>query len=519
MQVESDELILLLAAIILSFAVKLVIMSVAVAAIIPKKKWTPSPRSVEEVTQLLQPEKGCRLNELKLCWREPRTKNESVGLLTKRNVASLERALKKTPSRITRVSVGWKHGGDRKSLIKLLQVFINEAHAPPLQPVDSIELVLAAWVPDSVLVQMLLTYASRLESLHIQATRMKVRTTKPNPLRFKNAYQSVHAVDYVLEEESVAKLFGNPKLANALTGLTSLSLVDCDVLDEEVDILVNYLWQRARASAVETLSLRSNRHMSPSALQKLAQAPVSHSLDLSLCDITNSGASALARAFASENRIGWRQRNSVVLKELTISGNYQIDERGFTALYSVVPYQVQHWNMSYCDITENQSLVILEELTTPLSLPTIPLQELTLQGLKMHSPAACQVIQSILRGNRSLTKICISDPKYPTPISVPNLQIIAEGLRYHYGLQELELDMRPLKVEELLSKEMEGDEVRQVHDAFQFYLLLNRAGRKMLQNSDQFDKNAWIQALFKARLSGRLDVLYWLLSNSVVYLF
>lgn len=475
--------------------------------------WTPSPRSIEEVIQQLKPEQGCRLDELRLCWREPRTKNDSMGLLTKKNVASLEKAIQKTPSRINHLSIGWKHGGNRKSLINLLQLFVNHADTPALQPVNSIELVLTSWIPDTVLIQMLLPYASRLGTLHIQATRMKVRSAKPNPFRWKNTYQSVHAVDYVLEEESVAKIFANPKLASALTTLTSLSLVDCDVLDEDIDILVKHLWQRSKICAVESLSLRSNRHMSPAALQKVAQAPVSKSLDLSLCDISNLGASALARAFAADNQLGWRQKNAVILGDFVVSGNYRVDERGFAALCRVVPYQVRHWNMSYCDISDHQSLVILQELVTPLSLVTIPLQELTLRGLKVSNPVTCQVVQTILRNNCSLIKLSIDDPKYPMPISFSNLQIIVEGLKHHYSLRELQLDMRPRRVQEMTR------EVRHVHDALEMYLLLNRAGRRILQNDNQFDKGAWVQALFKARLSGRLDVLYWLLRNSVVHLF
>ena len=475
--------------------------------------WSPSPRSIEEVIHQLKPEQGCRLDELRLCWREPRTKNDSMGLLTKKNVVSLEKAIQKTPSRITNLSIGWKHGGNRKSLIQLLQVFVNHADTPALQPIDSIELVLTSWIPDTVLIQMLLPYASRLGSLHIQATRMKVRSAKPNPFRWKNAYQSVHAVDYVLEEESVAKIFANPKLASALTTLTSLSLVDCDVLDEDVDILVKHLWRRSKICAVESLSLRSNRHMSPAALQKVAQAPVSKSLDLSLCDMSNLGASALARAFASDNRSGWRQNNSVILRDFIITGNYQIDDRGFAALCRVVPHQVQHWNMSYCDISDHQSLVILQELVAPLSFTTLPLEELTLRGLKLSNPMTCQVIQTIFRNNCSLIKLSIDDPKYPMPISFPNLRIIVEGLKYHYSLQELQLDINPRRVQEMTA------EVRHAHDTLEMYLLLNRAGRRILQNDNQFDKGAWIRALFKARLSGRLDVLYWLLRNSVVHLF
>lgn len=484
-----------------------------------KKKWSPSHKSVEEITQLLKAEQGPRLEELKLCWREPRTKNESVGLLTKKNVAGLEKAIKKTPSLITHLSLGWKHGGDRKSLIQLLQVFINHSNAPALELVDSVELVLATWVPDSTLLQLLLLYASRLKSLKIQSTRMKVRTTKAKPDLFQNTYQSVHAIDYVLEEESVAKIFTNPKLTDALTSLKSLSLIDCDVLDEEVDIVIAFLVLRSEgkvngASTIENLSLRSNRHMSPDALQKLVQAPVSHSLDFSLCDIKNLGVTALARAFAPDNRESWRQQNSVILKKLIISGNYQIDERGFSQLCRSVPYQVQNWNMSYCDITDHQSRVILQELVTPLLLPSTPLQELTLQGLKINNPVACEAIQRILLNNRSLTTLVMNDPKYPNPTSVPNMRTIADGLRHHYGLQELQLDMRPLR-----AKETKCGVLLQVVDTFEFYLALNRAGRRMLQNSHQIDKAVWVEALLDASLSGRLDVLYWMLSNAVVHLF
>lgn len=485
------------------------------------RKWSSAPKSIEEITELLK-EQGSRLDELNLLWREPRTKNDSVGLLTKKNVAGLEKALKKTRSRINQLSIGWKHGGDRKSLIRLLQLFMNLAEEPSLQPVDSIELVLASWVPDAVLLQLLTPYASRLKCLHIQATRMKVRTIKQHTLEFKNIYQSVHAVGDVLEEESVASIFGIPELANSLTLLTSLSLKDCDVLDEDIDVLGKFLWRRAGTvgtGAIKHLSLRGNRHMGAAALRKIAQAPVSHSLDMSLCDIGDSGANALALAFAPDNPSGWRQRHGIRLEELVLSGNYQIDEHGFTRLCRIIPNQVQRWIMSYCDITDHQSLVILQELVAPLSSPTCLLKELTIQGLKIGNQEACETIRSILQSNRSLTKLCVDDPKYPTFVSTPKLKVILEGLKEHYSLKVFELDRRRWKAHDFLSQETKLTVEWQVYDAFEFYLLLNRAGRKILQNSDEFDKRAWVRVLCQARLYKRLDVVYWLLSNSVITLF
>jgi len=396
-----------------------------------------------------------------------------------------------------------------------------------------------AWVPDSVLLQLLMVYGPQLKELHIQNTRIKVRHPANKPECFKNVYQSVHAVQYVLIEESVAKLLGDPHLTSQLKQLTSLALVDCDILDDEVDLLVRFLWLHSvqAGKALESLSLRSNRHMSPASFQKLCQAPVSHRLDLSLCDIKNKGGQAIAHAFESGS--GWRQKHNVILKELVLSGSYQLDEFGFRPLASVVPHCVQKWDLSYCDMNEHQTQELLNELKHQLEeIPTAvsgnhyappnttitscPLQELIVQGAKMNNPEACRAIQSILQTNRSLVKIRLDDPKYPQPLSIPNLQLIVEGLEHHYGLQEFALDLHSMRRQVQLSpSEEKCMEACTVRDSLDYYLILNRSGRNILQKDDDygFDKEAWFSALLKARLSRRTDVLYWFVRNSVVQMF
>ena len=119
--------------------------------------------------------------------------------------------------------------------------------------------------------------------------------------------------------------------------------------------------------------------MSPRSLQRIVHAPVSGRLDLSLCNITNGGALAIARALQPDNRANWRQQHNVTLGELSMCGNYQLDEVGFVALARTCPNQVQQWDASYCDWNENQTFLLLEEMTPSLLPPSCPLKELILQ--------------------------------------------------------------------------------------------------------------------------------------------
>ena len=478
-------------------------------------KWSAPLRTVEEVTELLQPSHGFRLDELKLCWYQPQNKNDGKGLLTKRNIAALEKALKKTPSRFLSLSIGWKHGGNRKHLVQLLQLFIRSGSLPAMQTLESLEIVLDAWIPEPILLQLLVTQASHLKKLHIQATRMKVRT-KNDTFVGKNVYQTLHSADqYVLREQSVAQLLLAPALSKNLKQLKSLSLIDCDILDEDVEVLVQFLWQRP--IPVDNLNLRSNRHMSPESLQSICEAPVVEKIDLSLCDIGNGGALAMERAFAADNRVGWRQNNGKWLKELVMCGNYQLDHIGFVALCRTILAHVEHWNLSYCDMTEHQTLSILETFIHSLPPMDGPLREVTLQGAKVGNEEACQAIGQLLRHNRTLVHIRIDDPKYPMSIPSQYLKYIVDGLHHNYVVQDLYVDMFRTKQPERGSKEEEED--RLIRDGLTFYLLLNRSGRSILQSDRQVNKEEWIQVLGKARWTRRLDVLYWLLRNCVVQMF
>jgi len=485
-------------------------------------KWAPPLRSVEETTRLLKPDSRGFLDEVKLCWREPgvlkKDSSLSAGVLNKKNLASLERALKKTPSRLKNLSVGWKHGGSRKPLIQLLQLFANHSGRPALKDLESIELVLAAWIPDSTLLQLLLPYAPQLKTLHIQATRMKVKTKKHTTSFFKNMYQSVNAVEYVLEEESVVKILSVPTLTSQLTNLTTLSFVDCDILDAEVDILLKFLWRQYSRSGLPILNLRSNRHMSARSLQRLVNAPVSERLDLSLCDITSGDAMAIARALQPGNRANWRQENNITLQELSMCGNYQLDEVGFVPLARCCPSQVQQWDLSYCDWNENQTFVLLEEMAPSLMDPSCSLKELSLQGAKINNENVCRSIRKILRVNRSLVKMTLDDPKYTMPMSILNMQTIVQGLKCNYNLQELHLDLHSLRRQKRMYPGT-FETASRVYNEMEFFLILNRAGRGLLQSDAYLEKQAWMAALLKARQSGRVDVLFWLLRNGVVHLF
>lgn len=478
-------------------------------------KWSPPLRTLEEVICLLKPRHGPRLKELSLCWRDPpklpvgethSSSFSSTKILHKKTLSQLDKALRTTPSRISKISIGHKHGDNQKGVLQLLQVLVTQAASPALkQSLECLELVLLTWVPEELLVQLLLPFASQLRSLHIQATPLQKKTPLP-PSRtvFKNTYQSVQAVDYSLRQESSLTLLAHPPLAQSLANLTSLKFIDANVTDREIDILVKFLDRHYKQTGIQTLSLRSNRNLTPTALAKICQAPVSVSLDLSLCNIRHAGALAMARAMTQGS---WRQRHNVILQELILAGNYQLEDESWVALCRSCPYQVKHWNLSYCDMNEHKSLVVLRELLPILTRgDDCPLTQLTLQGFPINHSQACAVLGTILQHNRSLTALRLNDPRSPRFLTPPLLQTLVLGLKHHYGIKELALDLRSSP---------------QLVNEMEFYLCLNRAGRQILQDDNQLmhSKQAWIETLARARHSGRIDVLFWLVRNGVVHLF
>ena len=227
-------------------------------------------------------------------------------------------------------------------------------------------------------------------------------------------------------------------------------------------------------------------------------------------------------------KCGRHRPDTPTLKEFILCGNYQLDHRGFVALTKVIPHNVEHWNMSYCDMSEYQTLATLQELNVQCNDATCPptLTALTLQGAKMCNEDACEALAHLLNMNRSLVRITIDDPKYPLPsLSTSLLAILVEGLQYNYGLTQLQLNLSPLGQQQRTNRRRYTtatslrqalEEERTVRDTLDFYLELNRAGRKILQDEHHHDRHQMLQAIQKARLSSRrLDVLYWLIRNSL----
>jgi hypothetical protein len=147
-----------------------------------------------------------------------------------------------------------------------------------------------------------------------------------------------------------------------------------------------------------------------------------------------------------------------------------------------------------------------------------PLTQLTMQGFTINNSQACAILATILQYNRSLTSWRLDDPKNPRFLTSTEFQtIIQQGLKHHYAIKDLVLDVGPSSSRSklLLRQEME------------FYLCLNRAGRQLLQQDNNVlvqSKQAWIETLARARhwSSGgqqRIDVLFWLIRNGVNHLF
>ena len=446
-----------------------------------------------------------------LCWRLKHNEltklkvgfgEENDDYLTStKNAAKLERALRHNTS-LRHVSIGWRHSS-RDAMCILVRAVAKYSRLVSLQ------LILDDWLPESLLKMLIHNQATTLETLDLRCVQVLRRnplgklcceiTVPASSSEFMRSGASHHrrgtktipdrystTCDHCIVSRVLIQMRGS-----YFPRLKSLHLQDIGMQDSHAVMLADFLHIRG---GLEELVVRSNRSLGPRGVAILCQAPVTKTLDLSLCDMDPQTAAALAPAIAAR---------SFPLGELLICGNYRMGTPALLQLFQpAVCRKLKALNASYCDINDHR---VNEMLTAMGSLDhSSRLERLIVNGSLVANERTAASWASLLEKNLApLRCIHMDDPKQPKIWNRHQLEILAEGLRNNYELEDLKFDT--------FSKSLE---MRSVLSKIQFYLRLNRAGRRilLLRGNEANESIDWFDVI--ARGGNDLDVTYWLVRHS-----
>lgn len=426
------------------------------------------PTSLAELCAAL---KANELEELKLGWKS------SDFLTARRSIPLLERALSNNTS-VTSVSIGWRKK-EKMLLIKALGLI--GGHCKEL---TKLQLVLDDWIPEPLLLN-LLAQQTDLVELDIRMTRVMRRDCCREFDRCPVVMQSV--CDHSVISRVVVRL-------NNHAALTTLKLMDCNMNDSAAVQLAAFLQERG---GIDTLSLRNNRTLRGRGLAAICQAAVHESLDLSLCDFDGEDAEIIADALAVRE---------TVLGELKLCGNYQIDIDGMLKLTSAACCEkMQALDVSHCGYTDSKAVKTLSALS---KLGVSQLRRLTMEGMLLTSNEAVRALCQLLSSASSLRVISIdkSTEHNQNQIGVQQLQSVLEAVQDNYEIEQLDI----------------GRHLTLVWRQIEFYLGLNRAGRRILRaqpavvgrrgSNAAVDEADWYDVL--AGSGGDMSTLYWIVRES-----
>jgi hypothetical protein len=335
--------------------------------------------------------------------------------------------------------------------------------------VKHLQLCLDTWVPESTLAK--IVSRNKLESLDLRAMRIQVRcVSDPRDNRGRFSVPSSSGTD-----DSILRI-----LPNLSKSITSLGLVDCDLTTPEIPLFAKALKNRG----LSHLSLRLNRQLDGEWKHLLNMGL--QSLDLSLCDLDFHMGFDLARALEKSFAIGSR------LEKLNVAGNYRLAP-AVPQLVRVAATGLMHFNCSFCDVQNKLQHDVFDILAT---VPNCTLRSFHMQSTRVQD--ASSLIKCVQQ-NRSLQSLVISHPKETFPLSREDLKLLNQALPLNYHLGRFQFDCER--------------QYWKYRDSMQFWLQLNKCGRRLLWNDNK--GLSWSMVLARAAQLPDKQVLQWLVHNGV----
>lgn len=441
------------------------------------------------------------LTEIKLGFDE-------VHFYSKRDVTSLikfvkerllHRLLLDKHSCLKSIRIGWRLpdfavGPVLEQLIPLLM-------QDPIR-VSHIHLNLNTWVPEDCLRR--IVSCPTIESLDLRAIRVRVPISVVSSSRSDGSLQPFHRNQRFHSEGHNVQIGSNHDPTSNTTpyidksiiqiipfisvNVQCLKLIDCDLNRQHVAVLCDII--RRKLHCLRHLSLRHNRNLD-GGFNELFNLHRLKSLDLSLCDLDASDGYWLGKALEQVDSVNQGHG----LEKLCLAGNYRM-ARAIPDLVSLAAIRLKELDCSFCEVHGKLQQQVFGILASSASCT---LRSFAMKGTRLHDVSA---LAECIRSNTSLRRLVLDHPREPLCVNYDGVEQIFSALKENYSIQVLKLDI----------EKKEGP-MNEILVDMEFWLDLNRCGRRAILPDNKDGHKGWQNILAQAAAKDDVNVLFWLVKH------
>lgn len=267
----------------------------------------------------------------------------------------------------------------------------------------------------------------------------------------------------------------------------TLKLIDCDLNGQHISVLCAII--RRKMHALQHLSLRHNRDLD-GGYKNLFDLRYLKSLDLSLCDLGPDDGYCLGRAVSQLDAANC----SNGLEKLSLAGNYRLSAT-IPDLISSAATRLRELDCSFCDVQGERQAQVFRILA---STSDCSLRSFAMQGTRLNDVAD---LTKLIRTNTSLRRLVLNHPREPVYVDLHGMEQIRSAFKLNYTIQVLKLDVR------------RRGQIKEILDDMEFWLELNRCGRRAILQDNNIGSKGWATILAQAAANDDVNVLFWLLRH------
>jgi hypothetical protein len=264
----------------------------------------------------------------------------------------------------------------------------------------------------------------------------------------------------------------------------TLKLMNCGITQHHVVKLCESI--RGRMHGLKELSLRQNFSLD-GGYHDLLALPRIKSLDLSLCDLDETDGYWLGR--------GILKRENKNLDKLSLAGNYRISNAIPEVVRSAAS-GLTEMDCSFCGLNVGSQREVFDILA---EIPNCTIKSFLMQGIMLTDGEA---LANCIRKNTSLRHLVVDHPHEVCSISLDGMDQIRTAIKSNYYIETLTFDVIP-----------NGECLVKILEEIEFWLELNRCGRRALLQTNEGSFKSWSTILSRGAMSDDCNILFWLLKH------
>lgn len=286
--------------------------------------------------------------------------------------------------------------------------------------------------------------------------------------------------------------------ANVPSDIAKLRLIRCSLRDADCEKLC--FFSHRCCSGLKELSVQGNPFITGIGLASLVHAKVCR-LDMTECAISNEDLSIMVQG---------DQEGDFGPEELVLSRNDRIstpDSVSFLRFAEFCVARLKLLDLSECRIRDEELLSILALLQTDVCR----LETFLCEG--NFSIPVQEIAQTLIK-NSTLSSIVLNTCRDEYHSHLDKRIFLAECLKMNYNLQSLEINCCGSDIISLEDDYWE-EKIDPTRAEIEFFLRLNRAGRKVLLEDGCTGNPVVLREVLKKTATHGDDVLFWFLQNGL----